>query len=363
MSPLPAESILVSKLASLFATRRRDVLLGLGDDAAVVRGGDHLVFTTDSLVEGHDFQPGWSAFHLGRKALSVNLSDLAAMGAEPLYALLTLALPRDTATEWLDSFLHGFKAAATEYDTAVIGGDLSAAPSIFVSVTAVGRTNKKGLLKRSEASPSESIYVSGTLGAAAAGLELLRRGYRLGDSGEARDPGGKRIRGTKSESVERLMTHQLNPRPMISLGRILADRSLASSAMDVSDGLVRDLHRLCKASGTGAVIEEQALPIDSRLEEISSLIHIDPLETALYGAEDFGLLFTVAKAKEKLLSRLASRFSLRRIGVMDRSGTVTLASPDRTRVLSDRGFDHFAQGTSSNESHLDGPGSQSSNLT
>ncbi len=343
MTRLPPEEVLVSRLASVFATRRRDVLLGIGDDAAVVDPGEGpLVVTTDCLVEDEDFRADADPRRLGRKAISVNASDLAAMGAAPLYALLSLAVPREADPAWLEAFAQGARSAANDTGMVIVGGDLSAARLVVISVTAVGRASQKGVLTRSGARPRDTIWISGTLGAAAAGLALLESGYRLSD-GEVTGPRGRRVAKAKGPELGRLIRHQADPRAAVALGRALADGGLASAAIDVSDGLARDLHRLCRASGVGALVDASQLPIDSALGSVGETVSFDPRAAALYGGEDFGLLFTTPKRKLAAVDRLVSRFALRRIGEIVPGGEVTLVSEGKRALLPDRGFDHFEE--------------------
>ncbi len=344
MKHLPPEDVLVGRLQRLFATRRRDVLLGIGDDAAVVAGTGRLVVTTDALVEGSDFRKDADPRRLGRKALAVNLSDLAAMGATPLWALMALGLPRRTDPSWFDSFAEGFRDVAQEHGVAVVGGDLSAASVFFASVTVLGRAPSRGLLRRDGARAGDLLYVSGTLGSAAAGFLLLEAGYRLHPDKTVRSPGRTRLLPTRATEVARLIRHQIDPRPKLDLGRLLADGRVASSAIDLSDGLSRDLHRLCRASGLSATLEIDRLPVDTGIGELGGLVRLDPLRLALFGGEDYGLLFTVPKRKRALAERLAARFPMRPIGVMEnrgQPGTVRLRSADSERPLPDAGWDHF----------------------
>jgi thiamine-monophosphate kinase len=340
---LPAEADLLRRFERLFATRRRDVRVGVGDDAAVLAAPASLAVSTDALVEGEDFDSAADPHLVGRKALNVNLSDLAAMGATPLHALLTLGLPRETPVAWLDGFLDGFRAAAREQGVAIVGGDLSAAAERFASVTVLGRVADEGPLRRSGGGPGDEIWLSGTLGAAAAGLELIRRGYRRDRSGTVTAPRGRRVSPTRRDEIARLLRHQLDPRPMVDLGRALAEGRLASAAIDLSDGLARDLHRLCRASGTGAVIDAESLPLDSGLATTPDLAS-DPLDLALYGGEDYGLLFTVPPARLATVRKLAARYAVRRIGSLDATSKVVLARRGRMEPLPDRGFDHFSKG-------------------
>ncbi len=343
MRTLPPENDLLRRFERLFATRRRDVKVGVGDDAAVLAAPASLAVCTDALVEGEDFTAGTDPYLVGRKALNVNLSDLAAMGATPLHALLTLGLPRETPVEWLDGFLDGFRAAAREQAVAVVGGDLSAALERFASVTVLGRVPAVGPLRRDGAGPGDELWVSGTLGAAAAGLDLVLRGYRRDRDGKVTAPRGGRVSAARRDEIARLLRHLLDPRPMVDLGRALAEEGIASAAIDLSDGFARDLHRLCRASGTGASVERASLPVDSGLATLPGLPS-SPLELALFGGEDYGLLFAVPPARLGAMKKLAARFAVRRVGRLDATSMLVLADAGRFSPLPDRGFDHFAKG-------------------
>ncbi|MGE5345636.1 MAG: thiamine-phosphate kinase [Acidithiobacillales bacterium] len=346
MRRLPPEDVIVGRLQALFATRRRDVLVGIGDDAAVLAAGRRIVASTDVLVEGQDFRKDADPRRLGRKAMNVNLSDLAAMGASPLWALLALGLPRRTDPAWLDAFAEGVREAAQEHGVAVVGGDLTASPHLFAAVTALGRAPEKRPLRRDGARAGDALYVSGTLGSAAAGFLLLEAGYRLSADKTIRAPGRKRLVLSRSKEIARLIRHQIDPRPMVELGRVLAKERAVSSVIDLSDGLSRDLHRLCRASGVSATLEVSRLPVDSGLTELRTLVLLDPLRLALFGGEDYGLLFTVPRRKKALADRLSARFPIRPIGVVDDRhdpGTVWLRTPAGERRLPDAGWDHFGR--------------------
>lgn len=337
---LPPEDAIVARLAGTFATRRRDVKVGIGDDAAIVVSPGPLAVTTDVLLEDHDFRRDADPRRLGRKAMNVNLSDLAAVGAKPLWAVLALGLPKRTKTEWLDALTAGVKEAASEHGVAVVGGDLSASEKVFVVVTAMGQAAVRSLT-RGGAEPGDALFVSGTIGAAAAGLRLLEKGYRLSAERVALDPKGRRVPAPRAQEIARLIRHQIDPRPQLELGSTLASGSLASAAIDVSDGLARDLYRLCRASDVGATVEAGLLPVDSALADLGPLAGLDPLAAALYGGEDFGLLFTVPKKKLAAVEGLAGRFALRRIGTIDDGAGVRLVRDGRRAPLTDAGFDHF----------------------
>ncbi|HYN43955.1 MAG TPA: thiamine-phosphate kinase [Thermoanaerobaculia bacterium] len=342
MRTLPPENDLLRRFERLFATRRRDVKVGVGDDAAILAAPPSLAVCTDALVEGEDFTSGTDPYLIGRKALNVNLSDLAAMGATPLHALLTLGLPRQTPVAWLDGFLDGFRSAAREHAVAVVGGDLSASLERFASVTALGRVPVEGPLRRGGGSPGDELWVSGTLGAAAAGLFLVLRGYRRDRDGKVTAPRGRRVSPARRDEIARLLRHLLDPRPMVELGRMLAEGGIASAAIDLSDGLARDLYRLCRASGTGATVERESLPVDSGLATLPGLPS-DPLELSLFGGEDYGLLFAVPPQRLGAMGKVAARFAVRRIGRLDATSKIVLAGGGRVSPLPDRGFDHFAR--------------------
>lgn len=342
MKTLPPESDLLRGFERLFATRRRDVKVGVGDDAAVLAAPASLAVCTDALVEGEDFTPTADPYLVGRKAMNVNLSDLAAMGATPLHALLTLGLPRETPVAWLDGFIEGFRSAAREMAVAVVGGDLSASLERFASVTVLGRVPEEGPLRRGGGREGDELWVSGTLGAAAAGLSLVLRGYRRDRDGKVTAPRGRRVSPARRDEIARLLRHQLDPRPMVDLGRALAEGGIASAAIDLSDGLARDLHRLCRASGTGAVVERETLPIDSGLPALADL-PTEPVDLALHGGEDYGLLFAVPPERLPAMRKVAARFAVRRIGRLDAGPRVVLAEGGAFAPLPDRGFDHFAR--------------------
>lgn len=338
---LPPEDAIVQRLAATFATRRRDVKTGIGDDAAVLAAPSRLAVTTDVLLEDHDFRRDADPRRLGRKALNVNLSDLAAMGAKPLWAVLALGLPRKTSPDWLDALTEGVREAAAEHGAAIVGGDLSASEKIFVSVTAMGQAPERPLL-RSGAEPGDALYVSGTLGAAAAGLRLLEAGYRISEGKDALGPKGRKVAGSRAPEIARLIRHQIDPRPQLELGSALAAGGLASAALDVSDGLARDLYRLCRASDVGATVDARLLPADSALPDLAAILDLDPLTTALYGGEDYGLLFTVPRKRRAAIEALTGRFALRRIGTIDDGAGVRLVRGGKRAPLPDAGFDHFA---------------------
>jgi len=262
---------------------RRDVLLGVGDDAAVLQvpADRRLVAAMDTVVEGVHFPVGTAARHIGHRALAVNLSDLAAMGAEPAWALLSLSLPRSDP-HWLQGFADGFYDLAQLHNVALVGGDTVRGP-LVVTVQVLGLVETDHVLKRSGARAGDVLYVSGIPGEAAAGLAVIQRHLDGGVAGE-----------WLRQRFER-------PEPRIALGRAL--RQLASSAMDVSDGLLADLGKLCQASSCAAVLHLDRLPASPAMQALFGGGASERF--ALAGGDDYELLFTLAPDRAGDLKWLA----------------------------------------------------------
>ena len=315
------ERRVISKIRRAFGEPRTDILIGIGDDAALVKAPRSLLLTTDILVEDEDFR---RAVHpprlLGRKALNVNLSDIAAMGGRPLHALVGMALPGDVEESWLRQFMAGFRSAAREARVALVGGDLSQSEKIMISVTVTGEA--KSPVTRSGARAGDGIFVSGTLGDAARGFRLLEEGG---------------LKGT-SRGAGPLVRAFLDPVPRLELGALLARRKLASAMIDISDGLSVDLAHICEESRVGAEVDASRIPISAALRRLSK----DPLALALHGGEDFELLFTVRQAKIAAVEKLPSKFRLTRIGRVTAGNKMFLVGPDNKKEpLRAGGFEHF----------------------
>lgn len=301
-------------------SRRRDVLLGVGDDAALLRvpSGQALVAATDTLVEGRHFLAGAPPDSIGHQALAVNLSDLAAMGAEPAWALLSLSLPEARET-WLERFATGLYGLASGHGVDIVGGDTVRGP-LVVTITALGFVEPALALKRSGAMPGDFIYVSGWPGEAAAGLAAL-------------------LRGGAAESDDRLVRRYLYSEPRIELGRLLRGR--ASAAMDVSDGLLGDLAKLCKASGVGARLDLERLPVSSELAARHGPPECESF--VLFGGDDYELLFTLpSAAASSLEAELACSLPLRRIGEIEAGVGVRCLRDGSPVQVPGGGYDHFA---------------------
>lgn len=299
---------------------RRDVLLGVGDDAALleVPAGRALVAAVDTLVEGRHFLPDAPPESVGHQALAVNLSDLAAMGADPAWALLSLSLPESDET-WLQSFAAGLYTLAERHGVALVGGDTVRGPRV-VTVTVLGHVEPALALRRDGARPGDVLFVSGWPGEAGAGLEALRNGAVQGDD----DPLLRRYRYAE---------------PRLALGRAL--RGLASAAMDVSDGLLGDLQKLCRASAVGARLDLEQLPVSAQLA--SRFCRADCERFVLFGGDDYELLFTVpADRAAAIEAARPSELPVRRIGVIEAGAGVRCERDGRVEELRGGGYDHFA---------------------
>jgi thiamine-monophosphate kinase len=306
-------------IARYFArhTPRADVRLGIGDDAAVVdvRPDRKLVVAMDTLVEGIHFPRQFDASDIGYRALAVNLSDLAAMGAEPAWFTLSLSLP-ESDERWLERFAAGMFELADRHDVALIGGDTVRGP-LVITVQIAGWVEPDRWLTRSGAKPGDLVMVSGIPGEAAGGLATLQRTMPA------------------TPPAQHLQQRFRRPTPRIELGRAL--REIATSAMDISDGLLTDLDKLCAASARGAAIDADALP---RSVDLQALFDAETcLDFALAGGDDYELLFTIPRAQVAALSRLDVKCTA--IGEITRDPGVTCHVGGKPFEARRRGYDHF----------------------
>lgn len=306
----------------------------IGDDAAVWQPpeGESIVVSTDSLVEGIHFRLEWTDWErLGHKALAVNLSDLAAMGAQPGIAVISLGLRGSERVSDLEALYRGMGALAVQTGVRIAGGDIVASPNaLSLTVTVLGASRDGQVLHRSGAKPGDVIGVSGTLGASAAGLKLLQAG-------------GMNAR-RRAATADQLIESHLRPQPRLELGRILLEGG-ATSAMDLSDGLLGDLPKMLSRSHVRARINEQAIPVAAA---VRALFPEDRLNLALRGGEDYELLFT---APQQIFQEL--RDSARSIGVSltaigeilpadEEQPSLLLQTPTGERPIRAGAYDHFA---------------------
>lgn len=306
--------------------RRGDVPLGIGDDAALLQvpAGMQLVAALDTLVEGRHFLPGAPPDSIGHRALAINLSDLAAMGADPAWYLLSLTLPA-AEESFLAPFSQGLQQLADAHGVALVGGNTTGGP-LVVAVQALGFVAPGTALTRSGASVGDFVYVSGTPGDAAAGLRLL-----LGQ-----------LDGAALEASQRqyLLDRFLFPTPRVALGQAL--RGIASACVDVSDGLAADASRLARASGCGLRIDADRLRLSAELQALAG--DQGARHLALTGGEDCELCFTVPPARAAQLEAALDivKCPATRIGQIEAGEGARFFAHGTPLVIDSRGFDHFA---------------------
>lgn len=307
--------------------------LGIGDDAAILSParGEDWVLTCDALLEGVHFLANvHPPDSVGYKSVTRAASDVAAMGAIPRLFLLTLALPPQRTGKWLDEFLKGMIRAARELGMSLAGGDTSKTRTVFISVTVLGEVARGAAVTRSGARPGDLVFVSGTLGRAQLGLELVRHGSMGG-------------RGRRT--FRKLLQAHLYPRIHVDLGAWLAQPGRASAMIDISDGLSTDLARVCAASGVGARIAAERIPkvvIPAAAARRLGKRTAGPLQMALHGGEDYELLFTIPQRNARSLRHAPGFRNLTAIGEITRDRRVMLTTADGRAVrLRPGGWDPF----------------------
>ncbi len=319
-------------------------LTGIGDDTAILSssafapGPKDLLLTTDVLVEDVDFDLRYCPLHqVGFKAMAANLSDIAAMGGMPRFYLVTLGLTGNRSLNEVDEVYEGMADLAYDYKVRLIGGDISATRGgLFVGIVILGEVEKGRAVIRSGARAGDLIFVSGTLGDAAAGLELAMDSSR-GSS--------KKSSLLQRRSMRPLVQKQFYPVPQIEAGRLFSTQRIASAMIDLSDGLASDLRHVCEVSRVGAVVEAESLPLSDALLEYTREVRRDPLKYALTGGEDFELLFTVPEGKVSHLMSLVrrKRLNLTKIGrILPRASRIKLKNARGKLVpFPARGYEHF----------------------
>ena len=356
---------------------------GIGDDASVISqlAGRAVVVTTDLLAEGIDFyREATPPRLLGHKALAVSLSDIAAMGARPLWSLVSIGLPDDVWNDtFKDEFFEGYLTLADEYGVTLSGGDVSRTlQQIVIDSILLGEVSSGAAVLRSTAQPGDQIYVTGALGGAAAGLKLIEMGARirrqeaggrLPEEGEGRGtsptvregslseppadrgpqagrPLGVAVAGgpgrSEDDAIQTLLLRHLRPHPRVGWGIVLGEERLAGAMIDISDGLSSDLAHLCRESNVGALIQSAQLPIDKDVIKLCGRRALDPLALALHGGEDFELLFTVHPENAARLPKRVDGVSISCIGeITNEPGQIRIAEKNRVWDLPQKGFEHF----------------------
>ena len=352
------ELFLLEEIRKSFKKKSKHVVVGIGDDAAVVRPQDkYLLFTTDMMIEGVHFDSSFiTPYQLGFKIVSVNVSDIYAMGGKPFYLLLNIAMNKNTNKKFIDRLFDGTKDAIRLYDTTLIGGDLSASnKGMFLSATVIGYGEK--YIKRSGANRGDKIYVTGSLGDSACGLELLKKirkpiplecmkQYKIRNTPSLTLPprgGGKGWGGafdlrTLNAELSALRLSWKIIEPLIRRHLLPEARNPknfiqdATSMIDISDGLLIDLSRLCNESKVGARIYINNIPLSPELKKAASSPGISPIKLALSGGEDYELLFTAPP--EKKVKAIY-------IGEITKSERVIVDSSGKEKQFSAEGYQHF----------------------
>lgn len=316
--------------------RRKFDLSKIGDDCAILPKDEKtdLVVTADLLIEDIDFRLDWAVPEfLGHKTLAVSLSDVAAMGAKPVWAMLSVGVPEKIwQTDFVEKFYDGWFSLAAEYDVELIGGDVSRSPDKIVIDSIVGGEIERGkAVRRSTARPGDLIYVTGSLGGAALGLKLLETGKRF-------------ERSEENQALRNTLLRQLRPLPRVETGRRLGENNLAAAMIDISDGLSGDLAHICRESRVGARIFADKIPTDPNASEILSE-NLDIFEFALNGGEDFELLFTVRPDETAKIFELQKKFFpgiLTQIGeITEHIDTIELIIDGKARILEPESHTHF----------------------
>ncbi|ODS51955.1 MAG: thiamine-phosphate kinase [Acidobacteria bacterium SCN 69-37] len=323
----------MARLRSRLAPDPPHIRLGIGDDAAVLEPerGMQIVVTTDSLVEDVHFRRAWTpAAAIGHKALAVNLSDLAAMGATPRASLLSLGLPATLPIAEFDALIDGYATLSAATRTPLVGGNIARSPGpLLIDVTAIGSVRPRRVLRRTGARAGDELYVTGAPGRSAAGLALLAAGIPR----DAMD----------ADERECLVWHE-RPEPRLRLGRIVARTSAATAAMDLSDGLADAAATLAAEAGVGVVLDEAAVPIARGVSRVAGRIGgRSALEIAIGGGEDYELAFVVpARRRSRFLAavRRSGDVTVTRVGVFERGHGAWLETGSGRRPLP-HGFAHF----------------------
>ncbi len=342
--PLDVTSIgergLIDRIRRRLPPPPASLVVSIGDDAAVteVDRGSLQVLTTDSLVEGVHFDRRFSsASDIGYKALAVNVSDIAAMGAAPRLALLSLILPEHTEVETVDGIIDGLLDVASLTAVVVAGGNITRSPGpLIVDVTVTGAVKRRRILTRGGGRPGDRLYVTGSIGAASAGLEWLTEHARNADRS------GDRLIPEDSDMAQCVARHR-RPEPRARVGRLLGRTRAASACMDLSDGLADAVRQIAEASGTGARLDAAALPIHPGAKRWFTSRGRDPVEASLAGGDDYELLCAVssrARGRLRLVDRQARGVPLTLIGELTADRALAVTRGDSSNPLP-AGFVHF----------------------
>ncbi len=307
------ELALIKRIAE--APQHKEILVGIGDDAAVIRGKKTLyVMTTDCIVESRHFTRRWlTPVQIGKKAIEVNVSDIAAMGGTPCYALISLILPPELRLDFFDRMYQGIQQTCKKYRIAIVGGNMSAGKNIIVSVTLIGTAVKKNLCTRAGAKPGDLIFVTGALGGSRAGLELLQKNIS----------GFSILKNAYRE-------------PHAALQKARHNAQYARAMIDISDGLASELGHICAQSNCGAWIYLDKLPIPAAIKNAAAVLHKNPYDWALHGGDDYEILGTVPPKYARNIRGII-------IGEITKTKAIFLIAKNKKQKIIPFGFEHFAK--------------------
>ena len=286
---------LISAIKSQITVKDSSLIKGIGDDCAVIQeSGRNLLITTDAFYENTHFKRKYfTPIQIGAKAAAINISDICAMGGIPRYMFVNIGVPKKDSGNYAGLIMRGILAYAENYGVVLAGGDTIKSDKVFISITLIGQADE-GFLLRSGARPGDRIFVTGCLGSAAAGLRILEK------------KGNKKIKDNESELVKKF----ISPQPKLEQGRLLLMSKCVSSCMDLSDGLISDISRICEESRTGARIDADLLPVSPSLAAYAAKTKTTAAEYALYGGEDYELLFTVPENKVKKFAKFMAGYGV-----------------------------------------------------
>ena len=316
------EFALIDRLAQIAPTQSTDLVVGMGDDAAVIRvapePAPYQLVTTDILVSERHFKKDWaSARQIGIKSAECNISDIAAMGGDPTWMFVSLVLSEQTPVEWAEQLYQGIATSCARHGVVIAGGDTTQGVVDTINIALLGSVDPEDLCLRSHARPGDVLAVSGTLGASAAGLALLSDDRSAGDY---------------------LSEKHLAPTCRLNTGRRLAP--IVNAMIDISDGLGSEVHHICNQSGTGAQIETARIPLHPEVVSAGQTLNANPYQWALSGGEDFELLFSIAPDKLPFLEKAGIIFHP--VGrVTETNEGIVLIQPDGSQTTLPGGYDHF----------------------
>jgi thiamine-monophosphate kinase len=294
--------------------KSKDILVGIGDDAAVIKTKKGLqVLTTDCIVEGDHFSRKWfTPKQIGMKSIEINVSDVAAMGGIPKYVLVSLCLPQALDVDFVEEMYKGMWASCDKYGIEIIGGNMTHSDQIVISITLTGEVDEKNLSLRSGAKPGDLIFVSGHLGNGRAGLRLFQEGL-------------KGFEGIRQSYLE----------PKAQLKTSLKISPFVNSMIDVSDGLAPEVKHICDESKCGAIIYEDKIPIKDDVREVACVLGEDEHDYALFGGEDFQLVYSVSKNNLKSVQGYV-------VGEIVKEKSVKLMDAGKEKIITKSGYDHFS---------------------